>query len=63
MGLKVRGTIKKINDVQTGTSQKGEWKKLSFLLDNGAKYNNLFCLRFVWKDEKIDRFFKVQQRR
>ena len=57
MSLKVRGTIKKINDVQTGKSQKGEWKKLSFLLDNGAKYNNLFCFD-LFGEEKVDTFLK-----
>ena len=39
MGLKVRGTITKINDVQTGKTAKGQWKKLSFILDSGEKYN------------------------
>jgi hypothetical protein len=60
MDLKVRGKITKINNVQTGTSQKGEWKKVSFLLDNGAKYNNLFCFDILGH-EKVDDFLKYNK--
>ena len=60
MSFKVRGKITKIDEVQTGTSPKGEWKKLSFLLDNGAQYNNLFAFE-IWKDEKITDFLKYNK--
>ena len=60
MSLKVRGKITKINNVQTGTSAKGEWKKLSFLLDNGSEYNNLFCFD-VFGQEKVDDFLKYNK--
>jgi len=60
MSLKVRGTIKKINDVQTGKSQKGEWKKLSFILDNGEKYNNIFAFD-LFGEEKVDTFLKYNK--
>jgi hypothetical protein len=60
MSLKVRGKITKINDVQTGTSAKGEWKKLSFILDNQAKYNNIFCFD-LFGAESVDSFQKYNQ--
>jgi hypothetical protein len=60
MDLKVRGKITKINNVQTGKTAKGEWKKVSFLLDNGAKYNNLFCFD-VFGLEKVDDFLKYNK--
>ena len=60
MGLKVRGTITKINDVQTGKTAKGEWKKVSFILDNGEKYNNVFCFD-LFGEEKVDTFLKYNK--
>ncbi len=60
MSLKVRGTIKKINDVQTGKSAKGDWKKLSFVLDNNAKYNNIFCFD-IFGEEQVDSFVKYNK--
>ena len=38
--LKTSGTITKICDVETGTSKAGkEWKKQTFVLNNGSEYN------------------------
>ena len=57
MSFKVRGKITKINDVQTGKGPKGEWKKISFLLDNGEKFNSLFIFD-LFGAEKVDNFLK-----
>ena len=57
MSFKVRGRITKINNVQTGKGAKGEWKKISFLLDNGEKFNNLFFFD-LFGAEKVDNFLK-----
>ena len=41
---------------QSGTSKAGNpWVKQLFLVDNGEKYNNLFCFE-LFKDEKVQAF-------
>lgn len=60
MSFKVRGKITQINEVLSGNNQKGEWKKLSFLLDNGEKYNNTFSFDLFGAD-KVDTFLKYNK--
>lgn len=55
MSFKITGKVTKIGDVQEGTSSKGEWKKLSFLLETESKYNNLYQFSMLGK-EKVDGF-------
>ena len=52
--LKVKGTISKVLDLETGTSKAGkEWKKQGFVIDTGAQYNPEVCFS-VFGDEKVD---------
>ena len=56
MDLKVVGKITKVLPPQSGTSKAGNpWVKQLFLVDNGDKYNNLFCFE-LFKDEKVQAF-------
>jgi len=59
--LKMNGKITEILEVQKGTSKEGkEWKKLSFVIDNGEKYNNIICFD-LFGDEKVDNFQKYNK--
>jgi len=60
MSLKVRGKITKINKVETGTSAKGEWKKINFVLDTGLEYNNIFCFD-IFGEDKVEQFLKYNK--
>jgi hypothetical protein len=52
--LKVKGTISKILEVESGTSKAGkEWQKQGFVIDTGAQYNPEVCFS-VFGDEKVD---------
>ena len=52
--LLVKGTISNILEVENGISKaQKEWKKQSFVLDTGAKYNPEVCFS-VFGDEKVD---------
>ena len=60
MSYEVKGTIDKILPVQTGTSAKGEWKKVSFVVSNTEGYEGreqLFCFD-IFGAEKVDNFTK-----
>lgn len=57
MSFKVRGRITKIDDVLTGNGPKGQWKKVSFLLDSGQQYNNVYSFE-VRGVEKVDKFLQ-----
>ena len=61
-GLKIKGTIKKILDVETGVSKKTDksWKKTSFILDTKDKYNPYVCFS-VFGEEKVDNFIKFNK--
>ena len=51
--LTVKGTIKQILKVESGTSKSGkEWKKQAFVLDTGAQYNPDVCFS-LFGDDKI----------
>lgn len=55
--MEVTGKITKILPIETGQKKdgSGEWKKLSFILDNNAQYNNIFCFE-IFGAEKVDKF-------
>ena len=54
MSLSIKGRIKSILDVESGTSKAGKgWRKQSFVVDTGAQYNPDVCFG-VFGDDKID---------
>lgn len=58
MSLAIKGRIKSILDVESGTSKAGKtWRKQSFVLDTGAQYNPDVCFG-VFGDDKIDMLAK-----
>jgi hypothetical protein len=56
--LKITGTVEQILEMQTGTSQRGEWRKQDFVLDLPGEYPRKVCVT-VWGDN-IDRFALTQ---
>ena len=53
MSLSVKGRITNILEVESGTSKAGkEWKKQSFVIDNGDQYNPNVCFS-LFGEEKI----------
>ena len=59
--MKVTGKIKKITEVQSGTSASGkDWKKCGFLLETDETYNNTYFFD-VFGDEKVDNFIKYNK--
>ena len=60
MSLKVRGSITKILSTETGQGSKGEWKKLSFVLDTKEEYNNIYCFD-IFGNDKVDDFLKYNK--
>ena len=54
------GTITQINEVVTGQSAKGEWKKIDFLVDSGAEYDSLACFEMFGAD-KVDNLLKYNK--
>lgn len=54
MDLKITGTVSEILDEQSGTSQRGEWRKQDFILEVPGEYPRKICVT-VWGDN-IDRF-------
>lgn len=59
--LKVTGKITEVSDVKTGVSKAGkEWKSLSFVIDNGAEYNNESEFS-IFGAEKVDNFAKYNK--
>ena len=54
MSLAVKGRITNILEVESGTSKAGkEWKKQSFVIDNGDQYNPNVCFS-LFGEEKIN---------
>ena len=54
MSLQVKGRIKEVLQIESGTSKAGKaWQKQSFLLDTGAQYNPDICFG-VFGDDKLD---------
>ncbi|MFT6166294.1 MAG: hypothetical protein ACJAV5_000900 [Vicingaceae bacterium] len=54
MSLAIKGRIKTILDVESGTSKAGKgWRKQSFVVDTGAQYNPDVCFG-VFGDDKIE---------
>lgn len=54
MDLKIEGTVAELLEVQSGTSQRGEWRKQEFILDVPGEYPRKVCI-VMWGDT-IDRF-------
>lgn len=60
MSLAVKGRIKNILAVESGTSKAGKaWRKQSFVLDTGAQYNPDVCFG-VFGDDKLEMLSKFQ---
>ena len=60
MSLAVKGRIKNILAVESGTSKAGKaWRKQSFVVDTGAQYNPDVCFG-VFGDDKLDMLAKFQ---
>lgn len=53
--MKITGEITKILDVQSGTTDRGDWKKINFLVDTKEEYNNLYYFT-LFGAEKVDNF-------
>lgn len=52
MSLSIKGVIKQILPVESGTSKAGkEWKKQSFVIDNGDQYNPMICFSLFGEDK------------
>lgn len=64
MEYEVKGTIKTILPVESGTSKAGkEWKKVNFILANNEGYEGreqIFCFQ-IFGGEKVDNFIKHNQ--
>ena len=72
--LSVKGTIKQILKVESGTSKAGkEWKKQGFVVDTGAQYNPDVCCSLFGEDkiaalnnfsqgEEVEVFFNISSR-
>jgi len=54
LDLKISGTVIDILDAQSGTSQRGEWRKQEFILEVPGEYPRQICI-VQWGDN-IDRF-------
>lgn len=53
MSLSIKGKLVTILDVESGTSKAGkEWKKQSFVIDNGDQFNPSVCFS-LFGEEKI----------
>ena len=61
--MELKGKIKHISEVQSGTSKAGkEWKKLLFVISNNEGYEGqeqIFAFD-VFGEDKIDSFFTIQ---
>lgn len=60
--MEVTGTITKVLPIIKGQKKDGtgEWQKMSFVLDNNEKYNNIFCFE-IFGDEKVENFNKYNK--
>jgi Domain of unknown function (DUF3127) len=54
LDLKISGSVSEILEAQTGTSQRGEWRKQDFILEIPGEFVKKICIT-VWGDN-IDRF-------
>jgi len=60
MSLSVKGTIKQILPIESGTSKAGkDWKKQHFILDTGDQYNPNLCFS-LFGDDKIQIISKFE---
>ena len=65
MSYEVKGKLKKVLPVQTGTPKEGgeDWKKVSFVVTNNEGYEGreqLFCFE-IFGAEKVDNFNKFNK--
>ena len=52
MGLEVKGIVVKVLEVESGTSKAGkEWKKQSFVINNGNEFNPEICFSVFGEDK------------
>ncbi len=56
----IKGKITKFLEVLTGTSEKGEWKKQSFVIDTEEKYDNIIAFD-VFGAEKVENLTKYNK--
>lgn len=55
MNNKLVGVIETIQEVQSGESANGTWKKIGFTIKTEAEYDNLFYFT-MFGEEKVDNF-------
>jgi len=63
MEYKVNGTLSKILPVESGQTDKGEWKKVSFIVTNNDGYEGreqLYCFQ-IFGVEKVENFEKYNK--
>jgi hypothetical protein len=53
MALELVGKIVQMQDLQTGTSAKGDWKKQEFILETEEQYPRKICIS-LWGDRIAD---------
>lgn len=58
--MEIKGKIIKILPIESGVSNGKEWKKISFIIDTGEKYNNLIVFE-IFGAEKVDNFQKYNK--
>ena len=58
MDLKIKGTVTRILEEQSGTGKNGPWRKQDFILETTGEYPKQVCIT-QWGD-KIDAF-RIQQ--
>lgn len=61
MSFQKTGKITHISEVQTGTSERGEWKKITFVIETDEQYNNLYAFTLFGKD-KVDNFVETNKK-
>jgi hypothetical protein len=54
MDIAITGTVKQVLEEQSGTSQKGPWRKQEFILETEGQYPKPVCI-IQWGDD-IDQF-------
>ena len=59
--MEITGEIIKILEVEAGVSGAGaEWKKVQFVVDSKADYNNIYCFE-IFGAEKVDKFLQYNK--
>lgn len=61
MELKIRGTIKTIEDIVEGLNKDNQpWQKLTYTIDTGEQYDSLVAFE-IFSQEKVEQFKQYNQ--